>query len=128
MQEEDQKGGDMCIHIVDSLCCTTETNTTFKAMIHSSNVYISSNDTYHLLNDKFKILSVISTMQMVTLIKVKKHPYFPKKGFLYQKFKEILTCFLVDNLSAIQSILNNFFGPLFRYLYVGVKQKQSLCR
>ena len=73
VQEEAQKGGDMCIRTVDSLCCTTETNTTFKAMIHSSNVYISSNDAYHLLNDKFKILilSVISTMQMVHWLKLR---------------------------------------------------------
>ena len=25
---EAQEGGDICIHIADSLCCTTETNTT----------------------------------------------------------------------------------------------------
>ena len=25
---EDQEGGDICIHIADSWCCTAETNTT----------------------------------------------------------------------------------------------------
>ena len=25
---QDQRGGDMCIHIVDSICCTAETFTT----------------------------------------------------------------------------------------------------
>ena len=27
--KEIQKKGDICIHLVDSLCCTAETNTTF---------------------------------------------------------------------------------------------------
>ena len=25
---EDQEGGDICMHVANSLCCTTETNTT----------------------------------------------------------------------------------------------------
>ena len=29
---EVQERGDMCIHRADSLCCTVETNTTFKAI------------------------------------------------------------------------------------------------
>ena len=102
VQEEAQEGGDMCICVVGLLCCATETNTTFKAMILQQIIQDSKCD----INANG------------TLMKVKKHPYFQKKGFLYQKFKEILTCFLADNLSAIQSILNFFFfGSLFRSLY-----------
>ena len=31
-----QKGGDICIHIADSLCCTIETDTTFEATLIQS--------------------------------------------------------------------------------------------
>ena len=31
--DEAQEGGDRCVHMTDSLCCTAEINTTFKAII-----------------------------------------------------------------------------------------------
>ena len=35
---ETQKGGHICIHIADSLCCTTETNTTLKQLYSNNKI------------------------------------------------------------------------------------------
>ena len=84
----------MCICVVDLLCCTTKTNTTLKAMIRQQIIQDSKCDINNANG---------------TLIELKKHHYFQKKGFLDQKFKEILTCFLVDNLSfgTLTSLLSD---------------------
>ena len=40
--DEAQEGGDRCVHMTDSLCCTAEINTTFKAIILQKKIIITT--------------------------------------------------------------------------------------
>ena len=82
---ETQKGGDICIHIADSLCCTAETNRTLKQLYSNNKIKIKMLGLLNKIQNSHSDLISIkaNTFCSIYMSKILYMTYLYKKLFIF---------------------------------------------